>query len=189
MKLDQIAELLPDIFQRAVETPLTGMESTSTAGETPLTLLKIFLALMEWFHHDIEVTLANFSEYLDPDHAPDAFIPFLAHWVNLGDLWEDGLDSLDDQERTARMRNLILKAVHLAHWRGTGMGLLAFLETATGQKGYQVVDSYEKPFHVIVTYPATAEPYLKLIQKIVVREKPAYVTYELRRSDMNGEKI
>lgn len=165
MKQEAIAQLLPDIFQRSLD------------GNS--NLLSSYLDLMVWFHENIEWILANISTYLDPDLAPDEFVLFLAHWVNMADLWEGGLSLLEWDEGIMRLRNLILNAVMLAHWRGTGMGLRLFLETATGQTGYQIIDVIAKPFHIIVEYPRTAKQYLPLIQKIVEREKPAYVTYQL----------
>jgi hypothetical protein len=66
---------------------------------------------------------------------------------------------------------------------------VAVLRVATGIDGFVVdervpgPDGRPRPFHVVVRTPAVAEPYVSLIARIVEHEKPAFVTYELARTE------
>jgi phage tail-like protein len=182
MKRSEIEQMLPGVFQR---TALEG---------TPLIAL---LEVMEALQAPDEVALDQLDAFFDPYRAPDAFVPFLASWVDLDRLL---IEVPEEFEETAppplpsgigRLRELVAAATFLAQWRGTAKGLLRFLETATGVQGFvieeQVLgsDGQLKPFHLRVRVPQEAVPYQIMIERIVESEKPAYVTYELQVMD-NG---
>lgn len=122
MKKDAIVGLLPNIFQQTYEEPPNVLGS--------------YLALMEWFHADTEEVLQNIDTYFDADRAPDDFVPFLAHWVNMADLLDENGTF---PTGLPRLRDLILNAIHLAHWRGTQMGLIEFLQIATKLTDFEVL--------------------------------------------------
>jgi phage tail-like protein len=176
MKASEIRYLLPGVFQRTLR---------------PGTPLSAALEAMDVLHAPSEEALANFERVLDPRRAPDGFVPMLAAWLDLDRLFER---RLRDQEPSlgqlmpsglGRLRELIAMAAELSKWRGTRRGLLLFLETATGLKGFDVdesvtgQDGLPKPFHLRVKVPAGGLPLKPLIERIVSSEKPAYVTYEL----------
>lgn len=175
MKKAQIKRLLPSVFQHAV---------------LPASPLSAILEVMEEMHAPSEFAMDHLAETFDLHRTPDAFVPYLASWVDLEDL----LDIPRDQARTAtprlstgvgRLRELTAAAVTLSHWRGTCKGLTLFLETATGLGGFQVdervagVDGRVKPFHLRITAPAEVVSHRSLILRIIELEKPAHVTYEL----------
>ncbi len=174
MKQSEIARLLPDIFQRTLREG------------NPLTLL---LAVMEQFHAPAEEVLAEFERYFDPYRTPDAFVPFLASWVDLGTLLRAQAETSTTVEPfppgLGRLRELIAAAAYLSQWRGTRAGLTRFLATATGMAGFaideQVIgpDGQVIPFHILITAPAAAEPHRSLLTRIIEMEKPAHVTYAL----------
>ncbi len=183
MKRAEIELLLPEIFRRTLPPVRTD------ADANPLDLL---LDVMEGLQAPDDAILAALDGYFDPYHAPDRFVAYLAGWVDLDDLW-----IANPQEFTAltlprfpggvgNLRNLVARAVFLSRWRGTAKGLLAFLETATGIAGYTVdevvtdEDGLPIPFHIRVRAPEAAAGYRVLIDKIIRKEKPAYVTYELQ---------
>jgi hypothetical protein len=62
---------------------------------------------------------------------------------------------------------------------------VAFLETATGSTGFQIDEHVPdaagrpRPFHIRVTAPPEVAPHRAMVEQIIEREKPAYVTYEL----------
>jgi hypothetical protein len=84
-----------------------------------------------------------------------------------------------------RLRELVAAAVDISRWRGTARGLLLFLTTATGRTDFEVdeavpgPDGLPRPFHVRVRAPSEVEAHRLLLERIIEREKPAYVTYEL----------
>lgn len=175
MKKGRINRLLPTVFQRAV---------------LPGNPLFAILDVMETMHAPSESALDSLDANFDPYRAPDAFVPYLASWVDL--------EALLDVPRTAspssspslstglgRLRELTAAAVNLSQWRGTRKGLCRFLETATGAKGFEVneqvagTDGKIKPFHLRITAPTELAEHRILIQSIVELEKPAYVTYVL----------
>ncbi len=177
MKQNEIEILLPSVFQRTVHTG------------SPLDAL---LSVMEALHAHPEIVLENLDAYFDPYRCPDAFVPYLASWVDL----ERYLPNLLQNKATlndvifpsglGRLRELILSAVFLSKWRGTTRGLKAFLEIATGVQGFaideQVFDANGTPlpFQVRVRAPAAAQLYDALIQRIIELEKPAYVTCKVQ---------
>ncbi len=181
MKRADIEQLLPEIFRR-----------TLVPGRVEPTPLAAFLDAMETLHAPDDALLAALDTYFDPYRAPDRFVPYLAGWVDLGDLWVE--NPLEFTAETlppfpggvGRLRDLIASAAYLSSWRGTARGLLAFLETATGLTGFaideQVADDEQQPipFHIRVRAPQAAAAYRLLIERIIAKEKPAYVTFELQ---------
>jgi phage tail-like protein len=177
MKQREIEWLLPGVFQRAVH---------------PGNPLDALLAVMEELHASDEDILDRLDTYFDPYRAPDAFVPYLAYWVDLArflpadidealassaPLWPPGL---------GRLRELIAASADLSRWRGTAAGLVRFLETATGVQGFRIdeqpigTDDLPQPFHITVYAPLASQVYEPLLRRIINQEKPAYVSYELR---------
>jgi phage tail-like protein len=181
MKRADIDLLLPEIFRRTLP-PI----------RTEANPLEAFLDVMELLHTPDEAVLAALETYFDPYRAPDVFVNYLAGWVDLDRLWIE-----NPQEFTAktlppfpsgvgRLRELVASAAFLSRWRGTMKGLLHFLETATGVTGFVIdervpdADGQPIPFHVLVRAPKAAGDYRVLIEHIIMKEKPAYVTYDLQ---------
>lgn len=203
MKQNEIARLLPGVFQH-------------TATE-PASLLGALLAVMEALHADTEAQLDELDHYVDPDlvdapdptEAPEAnvlhsstdsghggssasvddarrhdpFLPFLARWVDKDHyLSADGCFPSGQQH----LRDLVRAAVPLAPSVGTQHGLEQMLTVVTGVEGFKVIEDETIPFHIIVTYPAAAEQYSAFIKQIVAAEKPAYVTHQLQMAEDKG---
>jgi hypothetical protein len=84
-----------------------------------------------------------------------------------------------------RLRELVAAAGEISRWRGTARGLRLFLQTATGVRDFVLdervpgPDGRPRPFHLRVHAPASLLPHRALLERIIEREKPAYVTYEL----------
>ena len=161
MRSPDIQRLLPGVFQRTV---LDG---------SPLAAL---LEVMETLHAPSEAVLARLESHFDPRRAPDRFVPFLARWVGMDLPVTTGL---------GRLRELVAAAVEISRWRGTARGLRLFLTTATGRTDFEVdesvlgADGRPRPFHVRVRAPEAVAAHRLLLERIIEREKPAYVTYEL----------
>ncbi|MBE9138584.1 phage tail protein [Nodosilinea sp. LEGE 07088] len=161
-----------------------------------------FLALIEQAFDPTVQTADSLWAYLDPLTAPEALLPFLAHWV----AWP-----LDRRWSIPQQRRLLRHAVQLYRWRGTRYGLRLFLHIYTGlpleddtipeaQKRISVVENYQtgfvmgrvefaqmpmlgggRPFHFSVTLrPAPPQSLdFALLKDIVEQVKPAYCTYDL----------
>jgi phage tail-like protein len=161
MRSSEIQRLLPGVFQRTVE---------------PGRPLAALLEVMEALHAPSEAVLAELDALFDPYRAPDAFVPLLAYWVDLDLRVTTGL---------GRTRELVAAAVEISRWRGTARGLRLFLQTATGLRDFALEenvpgpDGLPRPFHVSVRAPGSLTPHRALLERIIEREKPAYVTYEL----------
>jgi phage tail-like protein len=161
MQSPEIQRLLPGVFQRTV---------------MPKSPLAALLEAMEALHAPSEAVLGNLEAHFDPRRAPDRFVPFLASWVGMDLPVTTGL---------GRLRELVAAAVEISRWRGTARGLLLFLTTATGRTDFEVdesvpgADGRPRPFHVRVRAPAEVTAHRLLLERIIEREKPAYVTYEL----------
>jgi phage tail-like protein len=172
VKKAQIKRLLPAIFQRAVQ---------------PGNPLSAILDVMEAMHSPPECVLQDLAVTFDPHRTPDAFVPYLASWVDLEVLLDvphfEGA-SATLSTGVGRLRELAATAATLSRWRGTRKGLSLFLETATGMKGFEVDEEVReegkiKPFHLRITAPGELIAHRMLIQRIIELEKPAYVTYQL----------
>ncbi len=178
MKRAEIENLLPEIIRRTV----SGVEDNP---------LDIFLDLMEWFHQDDEEVLASLDSYFDVYRAPDIFVNFLAGWLDLDDLWIDSPEDFNAKtlpgfpSGAGNLRNLASMAAFLSRWHGTWFGLRSFLEIGTGITGFTIdehpVDKSGQPhlFHIVVHAPHAAADLRPLIDRIIQKEKPAYITYEL----------
>jgi phage tail-like protein len=178
MKQNEIERLLPSIFRR-----------TASPG-TPLAAL---LAAMDDLHAPSEDVLRRLDSFFDPRRTPDAFVPFLAGWVDLERILEEPPPARGSAARAAprlttgvgRLRELTASAAYLARWRGTKYGLLRFLEIATGATDFYINEQpldeqgRRRPFHMIVSAPETLRPHQALITRIIEKEKPAYVTFDL----------
>ncbi|MBI5667951.1 MAG: hypothetical protein HZC41_08065 [Chloroflexi bacterium] len=173
MKRTDIERLLPAIFQRTIR---------------PGGLLAALLDSMETLHAPSEAVLANLAAYFDPYHTPDVFVPYLAGWVDLESLLigvSDEAEAVSFPTGMGQLRELVAAAAFLSKWRGTHKGLLRFLETATGEKGFEIneqvpgPDGQPKPYHLHIRAPQATEAHRGLIESVIELEKPAYVTYEL----------
>jgi phage tail-like protein len=176
MKQDEIAQLLPGVFQRTLQ------------ANKPLAAI---LEVMEQLHAPAEEVLANSDTFFDPYRAPGNFLPFLATWVDLASLIgvrgsANALTASVFPSGLGRLRALVATAAYHAMWRGTATGLIHFLETATGIPGFQIDEGSadpgqpSKPFHLTILAPPESAQYQGLLQRIIEAEKPAYVTYDLR---------
>ena len=174
MRSAQVKKLLPEVFQLA------------SGEDTPLlALLEAMAGLLTPSADALDVL----ETYFNPYQCPEQFVPFLAMWVDMDVLLEQtalGRRVLSNALPTGngRMRALIAQAAYLSRWRGTTTGLLAFLRTATGVDDFNLVENPDgRLFHVRLTAPARLRPFAELIQAIVAREKPAYVTCEFVFAD------
>jgi phage tail-like protein len=176
MKKAKIQGMLPEVIQRTVApgSPLDGL-----------------LGVMEALHSPDEEILAHIETYFNPYTASDAFVPYLAGWVDLGGYLADPSGSLE-RVRTpsvstglGRLRELIAASAYLSRWRGTSKGLLGFLQIATGNASFTIEEhapdaqGNPRPFHLLIKGPKAVEPYRPLIERIIQAEKPAYMTYDL----------
>ena len=165
MRAREVARLFPEILGR------THAEGTPFAA-----LVETMAFLLE--PADRRVT--GLDAYFDPHRAPDAMVPYLAEWVDLG--WlpvraEAGGEGLPMD----RLRALVVEAPRLAAGRGTSRGLRRFLEVALDEATIGVVDDDPaRPFHLVVELPKRVEFQRRLAELIVQSEKPVHLTHEVR---------
>jgi phage tail-like protein len=181
MQRNEIMHLLPMVFQQAIRE-----------GSPLMALLEV----MEELHEPSEKILGQIDTIFSPYRAPDRFVPFLGHWVDLDRFFTTGsVNDLALPEATppistglGPLRELIAAAAYLSKWRGTLKGLTLFLETATGVQGFEIDEKVSDPnglplpYHIQVRAPEKTAPHRRLIEMIIEQEKPAYVTYDLQFS-------
>ena len=176
MKHSDIQKLLPMVYQRSLQegAPLDALLDAMVSMFTPA-----------------ETVLENIATYFSPYTAPDAFVRYLAKWVDL----DRYLGTTTERQHVTqplpvviepgRLRELVAKAARLSQWRGTAKGLKLFLETATGVGGFQIDESVSdkdgvvRVFHIRIRAPQVAAQFQQLVTRIVNGEKPAYVTYDI----------
>jgi phage tail-like protein len=175
MKQNEIARLLPAIFQQTLQ---------------PGTPLSALLGVMELLPERDEAILDGLEAFFNPYRTPDGFVPFLASWVDMEWILLEHAAEFSPltpplPSGMGRLRELVAAATFLAQWRGTAKGLLHFLETASGVPGFTVdervpgLDGRPRPFHIAIHVPQDAVPYQAMVRRIIEAEKPAYVTYDL----------
>ena len=177
MKRNEIAQLLPAVFQRTLNegNPLTGL-----------------LEVMEVLQAPSEDVLQRLDSFFDPRRTTDDFVPYLAYWADLTRLFDETLNVKDEYAFSrssiasglGHLRELIASAAYLSQWRGTRKGLLLFLQIATGFIDFDIQENVDlkgqpRPFHISINAPKESAQYSNLILRIVELEKPAYATYEL----------
>lgn len=160
--------------------------------------MKIFEQAIEPVVQSFNVMWAN----LDPLTAPQALLPFLAHWV----AWP-----VDSIWNLSQQRRLIRRAVELYRWRGTRKGLRLYLHLYTGlpldehlpqeaDKHISITEPFGQgfvlgaaklaegavlgggqPYHFVVHLRSERHNSLdeQLVRRIIDQEKPAFSTYEL----------
>ena len=162
-----------------------------------------FIEIFEQAFDPIVNSFTSMWAHLDPLTAPQALLPFLAHWVD----WQIDLD-LD----LTYQRRLIRRAVEIYKCRGTRKGLRLYLHLYTGLPLDEHIDREEdksiaitepfgqgclfgiahigedaiigggKPYHFDVRLrPQPNSPIdEQLVRRIIDREKPAFCSYSLR---------
>lgn len=180
MRQEKIKSLLPNVVQRTVHKG---------------SVFDGLIGAMEQLHAPSEELLDKLHILFNPHSTPAKLLPMLAHWTDLLRLFQpenSGTETAHWQDKTLptteeNLRNLIAQSTVLSKWRGTHLGLLKTLQIATGIKPFTINDgdtdsagSKKKDFHIVVNVPAEASAYFELIERIVVQEKPAYTTHELR---------
>ncbi|MEM8715157.1 MAG: phage tail protein [Cyanobacteria bacterium P01_A01_bin.3] len=158
------------------------------------------LAIFEQAFEPSVQALNTMWAHLDPLTAPEALLPFLAHWVG----W-----SSDARWSIQQQRRLIRRAVEIYRWRGTRRGLRLYLHLYTGlpledasgrpptidiqeqppgglslgegQLGFNAIIGGGRPFHFTVTLRPPEDMPLdeSLMRTIIEQEKPAFCTYDL----------
>jgi len=173
MNSNEIVQLLPEVYRRA-----------ALAGSPLMALLEV----MEQLQTPVEKTLEMQHESLSAYQSSEDYLPMLARFVDIDRFISNPgeLDSYKSQVttwsiETGRIREMIQAAPTLSKLRGTLSGLKMFLETATGEQGFKLIETGNteklRPFHVGIYAPAGTKIHQKLIEQIVEQEKPAFVTH------------
>jgi phage tail-like protein len=110
---------LPALYRET----LAGSDGDEAGRATPPDFLDRFLHLFEGPLTQLEGKVAGSWLLTDPRGAPEAALPWLAHWIGLGD---------EAAARPTRLRQALRAAPHTARLHGTLGGLLAALEIASG---------------------------------------------------------
>ncbi len=172
MKRNEIERLLPTVIRRTIRQ-----------DNPSLAILEVMSAL----HEPSEALLGRLDGIFNPFRTPDAFVPFLARWLDLERIFDEPQAPASNGRSPITtgigcLRVLTATASYLSQWRGTKKGLDHFLEIATGTQGFIIEETgsgTDIPFHLRVVAPAAVKPHQSLIERIIESEKPAYVTYEL----------
>jgi phage tail-like protein len=158
---EQIEQLLPSVIRRTI---------------APGTPLRALTAVMADLYDPACEAAGALDTYFDPWRCPERFLPLLAAWMDL---------PLPITTGARQLRELIAVAVGLHQIRGTRRALLAFLEAATGIRGFEidedVRDAAGRPraFVVAVRAPEAARAHAAMIERLIESERPAQVQYEL----------
>ena len=166
MASTSIAACLPQVFQ-----------SGATEGSPLAALIAAGDAMLD----PVAAVLDGLDAVVDPFRTPERMVSLLAWWVDLGWL------TLPDAEQGVRsslvgvtppLRDLVAASAELSARRGTGAGMVRFLELATRVNGFRI-DDVPGEFHLVVHVPDAAASQLGTVARIVAHTKPAHMTAEL----------
>lgn len=161
-----------------------------------------FLSIFEQAFDPVVQSIDVLWAYLDPLTAPEALLPFLAHWV----AWE-----IDDRWSIQQQRHLIHNAISLYRWHGTQRSLRFYLRLYMGLPvdplpepeadghisieessqagmvfgkaclGEDAMFGGGKPYHFTVRLRPDRPEQIdrSLIRAVIERQKPAFCTYDL----------
>jgi phage tail-like protein len=172
MKKEKIAGLLPYVFARAA---------------TPGSVLDAVLLAMEKLHEPSEEVLSALDLFFDPLRCPDRFVPMLATWIGLADLLRTaapGRAPTGLEAGSPQLRELVARGAELSRRRGTALGLVEFLQVATGVAGFRIEEGLDaaghpREFHITVHAPAEAARHRRLVERAIDLEKPAHITCDI----------
>jgi len=135
-----------------------------------------FLMIFEEVLSPVEKVLENIELYSDPMMAPEAFLPWLACWIDL---------ILDENWPIQKRRALIRAGVELYRWRGTRRGLREYLRIYTEVEP-EIIEHFSEEeggpymFTVVIRVPAPKSVNERLVRQVINAEKPAHTSYNLR---------
>jgi len=87
--------------------------------------LERFLSIFQTVLSDLETDITRIFSYFDPDTVPEAFLTWLASWMNL---------ALDEDWPVYKKRYFIKRAFELYKWKGTPAGIESLVQIYTGKK-------------------------------------------------------
>lgn len=154
--------------------------------------MRRFMLIFESVLAPLEGIVNTLPFYTEPEMAPEAFLPWLAHWVAA---------ALDSDWPARSQRALIAHAVEIYRWRGTRRGLKLHIKAYTGIE--PLIQEYEdgfvlggearlgwnttlgkgtrNPLLFTVTAPVSdaqaSDP--AMLRAIIEEDKPAHAVYRL----------
>lgn len=87
--------------------------------------LERFLSIFQTVLSDLETDITRIFSYFDPDSVPEAFLTWLASWMNL---------ALEEDWPVYKKRYFIKRAFELYKWKGTPAGIESLVQIYTGKK-------------------------------------------------------
>ncbi len=131
---------------------------------------------VDYAHPGLEETISRIAEYLDPEQAPESFLPWLSTWTGF---------ALRADLDIPKQRHFLATILQLYRWRGTKQNLQTLLKIFTISTP-TIVESEQKPHHFTVTIALPPKRDNALISRqvaiahaLIALEKPAHTSYEL----------
>jgi phage tail-like protein len=131
-----------------------------------------FLGIFESVITPIEWNIDNFDLFLDPDTAPDSFLPWLANWFD---------NDFDDTWTSEQQRLLLSEAGEIYARRGTRWALSRILEIYTGCTPV-IIDTGDdlEPYTFVVKLAMPASLVDRgMLERLIDDHKPAHTNYRL----------
>ncbi|MGH2562173.1 MAG: phage tail protein I [Thermomicrobiales bacterium] len=150
-----------------------------------------YLMIFETIFDSLDEVVGHLPDYFHPHTAPEAFLPWLASWIDL---------ALDEGWPLERRRAVLANAMELHRRRGTIRGLREHIELYSGfepevvergmglklgpksRLGHQtVLGRGDRPYHfsVILRVPDPDAVSRTRLRTIIEAQRPAHTTYAL----------
>jgi phage tail-like protein len=130
-----------------------------------------YLLVFEDMLGPIQQIIAHWDLFLDPDTAPESFMPWLNDWM---------AHFVDEHWSSNTQRELLRKASWLHQARGTALGLITHLEIATGCE-VRIEENVDGPhtFRVILS-TGGREIDQRIVERIIDLNRPAHTMYTVQ---------
>jgi len=129
-----------------------------------------YLLIFEDLLGPVQQIIAHWDLFLNPDTAPEAFLPWLNDWM---------AHLVDEHWSPATQRELLRKASWLHQARGTAQGMITCLQIVTGCD-VRIEENVDGPhtFRVILSAEGH-EIDRKMVERVIDLNRPAHTTYTL----------
>jgi phage tail-like protein len=131
---------------------------------------------VDYPHSGLDATISRLADYIDPEHAPEAFLPWLSTWTAF---------ALRADLNVANQRRFLASILQFYRWRGTKKNLQALLKIFTISMP-RITEPQDLAHHftVVIDLPERDKTVIlrqvAIAHALIAMEKPAHASYELK---------
>lgn len=178
----RLYQFLPEIYRTDSKSSIVTFTKRDAFSILPDTFLERFLGLFESVLLPVEWTVDNFDFYLDPNLAPETFLPWLEQWYGF---------EFDDTWNADQRRMMLRCAPQLFQKKGTIEALECVLRiySENPDARIEIIDSEADSFKVIAKINQVSPDELSRKQawmvKLIEMFKPVMAHFDEQKSSIH----